>query len=89
MCDGLQDLDFMSAVVLVLVHVPPEGYVCLLVSGQGLGQDPPAMPIQDHIFQGLLVHQRRQVAYRRLGPILDAPKGQVEVGACEGCVPGP
>ena len=79
----------MDRLVLVLAHVLPQRDVGLGLLTACLSQDPPMMPIQGHLLQGRLVQQGLQVADRRPNPILDASEGQVEVGASQGCVPGP
>ena len=47
--DALVDLDFMSALILLLVHVAPEGDVHLPLSRDCLREDPPLMAIEDNI----------------------------------------
>ena len=76
---GLQDLNLVNLLILVLVLVLPEADICLHLSGNGLGQDPPSMTIHDSIRQGRIVHQALQVADRRLNTMFDASEGQVEM----------
>ena len=49
--DALQDLNLMGDLVLILVHVAPQGDIQLALHGRRLVEDPPAMAIEDHIFQ--------------------------------------
>ena len=88
MHQGPQDLHLMDHLVFVLVHVPPRRNLCVLLLGQVLWQDPPAMTILDYFVQGLLLQEPPQVADVRRSAILDAPQGHIQVRACQGCIPG-
>ena len=59
--DALQDLNIMGDLVLILVHVAPQGDVHLALHGHRLLEDPPAMAIEDHILQVIIMcNQVRQ-----------------------------
>ena len=55
--DGLEDLDLVGAVVLVLILIPPETDVNLPVLRDLFGQHPPPMAVLDHIGEGRVVGQ--------------------------------
>ena len=49
--DGLDDLDLVSVLILILIVIPPEGNVHLPLLGDCLREDPPTMAILNTIRQ--------------------------------------
>ena len=79
--DALEDLDFMSGLILILVHVAPEGDVHLHLPSDCLREDPPLMAMEDHILEVRILSQESlEVPHRRPQPGLDDPEAHVQVG---------
>ena len=63
--DALEDLDCMSGLILILVHVAPEGYVHLPLNRDCLREGPPLMAIEDHILEvPSAIHEVLEVPHR-------------------------
>ena len=59
--DELQDLNLMGDLVLILVHVAPQGDIHLAIHEHMIMAGPLAMAIEDHILQvRIICHQAKQ-----------------------------
>ena len=83
-------LDFVGHLVLILVHVAPEGDVHLPLQGHSLRQDPPLVAIQDRILEVCIaLHEVRQVPYMGNGCLPGCTSGpKIEVGGDRGSIHG-
>ena len=87
--DGLQDLELVGLLVLVLILVAPETDVNLALRSNSLRQGPPAMSVQDHFFQGLTGQPIVKSSSGRGSPVLDGPESQAQMSAGQGSIQGP
>ena len=66
----------MGHLVLILVHVAPDGNVHLLCQGHCLRQDPPLVAMKDRILEVCtVIHEVLQVAYMGNGCVPGCTSG--------------